>query len=94
MKKYFVILLSLVMALSLLAGCGEEKSKFVTEKEAVAIAMEAAGVTEKQASDVHAHVGSYDGRPCYSIHITAGSVEYEIVIEAATGTVLREEGPR
>lgn len=94
MKKPVAVLLSLMLVLSVLAGCGKEKPKFVTEEEALEIAMETAGVTKKQVSDVHAHVGSYDGKACYSIHITAGGDEYEIVIEAATGNVLREKSPR
>ena len=94
MKRLFAVLLSLILTLSVLAGCGQKKTKFITEAEALAIAIEAAGVDKKQVSDAHTHVGSYDGKACYSIHITAGSDEFEIVIEAATGNVLVEKTPR
>lgn len=93
-KRMMALLLTLVMVLSVLAGCGKEKTKIVTEEEAQQIALKAAGLTAKQVSDIHTHVVSYEDVPCYSIHITVGSTEYEYVIAAATGEILMEEAPR
>ena len=84
MKKRFCVMLMLVlMMLPVFAAC-EEKRDIVTSEEAQQIALEDLGVTEKQVAGIHSHVGEYEGVPCYSIHVTVGTVEYEYVISAVT----------
>lgn len=83
-----MIVLAAVM-LCLLAACGKEESKYLTAEVAQKVAMEAAGVSEKEVSDVHPHVGEIDGIPHYNIHLTLkDGTEYEIVINALTGEIV------
>ena len=86
-KRYFVLFLTLILLLSLLAGCGK-KSSMLTVEEAQKIAVKEAGISESQISDIHTHISSRDGVPCYNIHITADGKEYEFFIDAATGEFL------
>lgn len=87
-NRMLAILLLAALMLTLLAACGKEASKFLTAQEAQEIAMEAAGVSEKEVTDVHAHVGTLNDTPCFSIHLTVGDTEYEYIIDAATGEIL------
>lgn len=74
--------------LSMLAGCGEKKSDIVTADEAKAIALEQAGLTEEQAGDVHTHIVTENGIPCFSVHISSAEGDYSYVISATDGTIL------
>ena len=90
MKKRIVALFLLAaLALTLFAACGK---KNITPEEAQAIALKAAGLTAKQASDIHTHVTSYGDNPCYNIHITAGGQEYSFFIDGTTGEILNADG--
>lgn len=86
-KRLFVSLILVAVLLSLFTGCGS-KSDVLTKEQAQKIALEEAGLTEKQATDIHTHIVTENGIPCYSVHITAGGKEFSFVISAADGTVL------
>ncbi len=87
MKKRILALLILsVMLLGMLAGCGNDGP--ITQEQAQKIALEHAGLKEKDASDVHTHIVEENGIPCYSIHITTATGELSVVINATTGEVI------
>lgn len=75
-----------VLMLGLFTACG--KSGVVTQDQAQQIALEAAGMTEDQATDIHTHVTTVDGIPCYSVHITTAAGDFSLVINASTGEIM------
>ena len=86
-KRIFAILMVCVMLLGLLTACGKKEP--VTQEQAQKIALEHAGLKEKDVADVHTHIVEENGIPCYSIHITANDgQEQSIVINASTGEVI------
>lgn len=85
-KRIFALVTIAVILLGLLAGCGKKGP--VTQDEAQKIALEYAGLTKKDVADVHVHVTSDNGLPCYSIHITTGEKDFSVVINASTGEVI------
>lgn len=84
--RIIAMVLLLVLALGMFTACG--KSGVVTQEEAQKIALEEAGLTASQVTDIHTHVTTVDGIPCYSVHITTEDGERSIVISASDGTVL------
>lgn len=76
--------------MSLFAGC-DSKSDVLTKEQAQKIALEEAGLTEKQATDIHTHIVTEKGIPCYSVHINAGNKEFSFVINAADGSILSSD---
>lgn len=87
MKKFLSMILLCCLVLGLLAGCGGDDG-IVSQEEARKIALEALDVSEKDASEIHIHVGTYEDTPCYSFHITVGSQTHEVMVDAVTGEVL------
>ena len=85
-KKIFAVLAVSILLLGVLCACG--KSNAITAEKAQKIAMEDAGLKQKDVSDVHAHVVTEDNIPCYSIHITTADGEYSYLIHAGTGEIL------
>lgn len=85
-KRIFAILLIVLLVAGTLAACGKKGA--VTQEEAQKIALEFAGLTEDQITDVHTHIVTEQGIPCYSIHITTTDSELSVVINAATGEVM------
>ena len=85
-KRIFALLAIAVMLLGLLTACGKKGP--VTQEEAQKIAMEHAGLTKKDVSDVHVHITNDNGIPCYSIHITTEEGDFSVVINASTGEVI------
>lgn len=85
-KRIFALLLVAIMAVSLFAACG--KSDAITQEKAQKIALEHAGLTANQAEDVHVHVTSDNGIPCYSVHITTAEGDFSVIINAANGEVI------
>ncbi len=85
-KKIFALMLALSLCLGLLAGCGDDG--IITEDKAVEIALQDAGLKKSQVDDVHTHGGSYEGTPCYEIHIDDDGKEYSYYIDAVTGEIL------
>ena len=88
-KQIIAILLITVLAVSVLAGCSNSQSAPITERTAQEIALKEAGLTADQVNDVHVHVVTQQGLPCYSVHITTADNEFSIVINAANGEVIK-----
>lgn len=88
MKKRWIALVVLAaMVLSLCVACSSQK-KLLTDEEAQKIAVEAAGLTVEQVSDLHTHFNVADGTPQFQIHFDYGGEEYEYLIHGRTGEVL------
>ena len=62
-KKIFAVLAVSILLLGLLCACGE--SNAITAEKAQKIAMEDAGLKQKDVSDVHAHAGGDQGYSDY-----------------------------
>ena len=91
MKKILACIALAVLLLALLAGCGAKKNDVLTAEDAQQIALEDAGLKEKDVDDVHAHVTSHGTEVCFSIHITAGDEEYAYLISATSGEILHRD---
>lgn len=85
-KRVFTLLMVAVMLLGLLSACGNKGP--ITQEKAQKIALEHAGLSEKDVADVHTHISDENGIPCYSIHITTSDDEISVVINATTGEVM------
>ena len=85
--RLVAILLLAALVLSVFTGCGG-KSGVLTGEDAQKIALEEAGLTADQVTDVHTHIVTENGVPCYSVHITAGEEEFSILINAGTGEII------
>lgn len=90
-RKIFAVLAVSVLLLGILCACG--KSGALTAEQAQKVALEDAGLKQKDVSDVHAHVVSEDNVPCYSIHISTEDGEYSYLIHAGTGEILEAVKP-
>lgn len=86
-KRIFALLMVSVMLMGLLCACGSS-AKVLTSEEAQKIALEQAGVTADQVTDIHTHIVTEEGVPCYSVHITTLEGEFSIVINAGTGEII------
>ncbi len=86
MKKLLAVFM--VLCLVLCAGCADDG--VVDEDKARAIALAALEVSEKEVSEVHIHVVTYEEAPCYSVHVTVGGHSYEVVVHAGSGEVLHK----
>lgn len=86
-KRIFALFMIAAVLLGLLAACGEKDP--ITQEQAQKIALEHAGLTKKDVSDVHTHIVEEAGIPCYSIHITTDAGDFSVVINASTGEVLK-----
>lgn len=88
MKKRILSLLVLVaLLLGVFTACGS-KNDVLTPEQAQKIAVEDAGFTVKQATDVHTHIVTEEGVPCFSVHFSANGKDFSYVISAADGTIL------
>lgn len=87
-KQILAVLLIAVLCLGLLAGCSN-KNEPITQAQAQTIALKEAGLTADQVNDVHVHVVTQNGLPCYSVHITTADSDFSIVINAANGEVMK-----
>ncbi len=85
-RRIFALLAIAVVLLSLLSACGKKGP--LTQEEAQKIALEQAGLKETDVTDVHVHITSDNGIPCYSVHISSASGDYSYVIAATDGTVI------
>ena len=87
MKKRVLSLLVLVtLLLGVFTACGN--NDVLTPEQAQKIAVEDAGFTVKQATDIHTHIVTEEGVPCFSVHFSAGGKDFSYVISAADGTIL------
>lgn len=80
-----MVLAALLMSV-LLVGCGDDG--IVTEEKAKKIAMEQAELTEADIEDIHVHLVTENGLPCYSVHITTADSETSTIIDIASGEIL------
>ena len=85
-KRIFAAVLTFIFCLSLLVGCG---SRGITAQKAEQIALDYAGISKSQVTDIHNHIIEQEGIACIQIHITTedGS-STTVVINAATGEVI------
>ena len=60
----------------------------LTEDQALAIALEHAGLTEEQVSYLNAHLDRDDGRWVYEIEFRKGRTEYEYSVRASDGKIV------
>ena len=60
----------------------------LTEDQALAIALEHAGLTEEQVSYLNAHLDRDDGRWVYEIEFREGRTEYEYSVRASDGKIV------
>ena len=60
----------------------------LTEEQALAIALEHAGLTEEQVSYLNAHLDRDDGRWVYEIEFREGRTEYEYAVNASSGKIV------
>lgn len=85
MKKALIFILLLALTVSLFAGCGKD---FLEAEDAQKIALKDMGIKEKDAENIHIHVGEMAEGPSYSIHIDYQGQTHEYVILATTGEIL------
>ena len=85
MKKIMALLLAALLVGTLLVGCG---GGVVTEEKAKEIALKEVDLKESQVDDIHVHMVTENGLPCYSVHITAGDREVSVLIDIASGDIL------
>ena len=65
--------------------------KQLTKEEAIAIALEKAGLTQEQVTALRAEFDLDDGRPEYEVEFHHSGWEYDYEIHAETGAVLKAE---
>ena len=84
--RWIALLLVVAMVFTLCAAC--KSDKLHTDEEAQKAAVEAAGFTLEQVSDLHTHFNIEDGTPQFQIHFNHNGQEYEYLIHGRTGEVL------
>ncbi|MCI5690901.1 MAG: PepSY domain-containing protein [Clostridiales bacterium] len=91
--RMFVLSLAALLALTL-AGCGARQAQagYLGPDAAKAIALNAAGLSEKEASFTKVELENRNGTDYYEVDFTAAGQEYEYDIDALTGTVIQSEG--
>lgn len=88
MKKRMITLFVLAaLLLSVFTACGN-KTDVLTSEDAQAVALEQAGLTEDDITDIHTHIVTEDGIPCYNVHISSEKGDFVYLIAAADGTVI------
>ena len=85
-KRIFAMVLLVVFALGILSACG--KNSALSSEQAQKAALDHLGISQKDAADIHTHITTEDGIPCYSIHISTADGDHTVVIHAGTGEVL------
>lgn len=85
-KRIFACLTAVMLLVGLLTACGEDGP--LTQEQAHKVALEHAGLSEKDVTDVHTHIVDQQGIPCYSVHITTKTEDLTVVINATTGEVM------
>lgn len=89
-KRIIALVLLVVLALTLFAACEKKKGVMLTPEEAQKVALKDMGISAKKASDIHTHTIMEGNTPCYNIHITYNGVEYEYLINAKTGDIIKK----
>lgn len=83
-KRMIAMALLLCMALTLLTACGGGP---ITAEKAEKIVLKEVGMSAEEAHP-HVHVGEYEGKPCFSVYITVGGVNWEYLVDSTTGDIL------
>lgn len=96
LKKRNIALCGAAVLVLSLAGCGQQSSQsgYIGVDAAKAIALEAAGVSETDASFTSTALDERDGTDYYDVDFTAGELEYGYDIDAMTGLIIGEENGR
>lgn len=88
-KRIISLLLIAVLALSLLAACGNDGP--LTVEEAIEVALDDLGIKEKDATSLDIHPTTVDGEACYAVYISVGNEHWEYVIHGHSGEILAKE---
>lgn len=86
MKKRMIALVLLAVFALGIAACN--KNSALTSEQAQKAALEHLGISQSDVADIHTHVTSENGIPCYSFHIATTDGEHTVVIHAGTGEVI------
>lgn len=86
MKKRIIALALLAIFAFGIAACN--KNSALTSEQAQKVALTHLGISQKDATDIHTHVTTENGIPCYSFHISTADGGYTVVVHAGTGEVL------
>lgn len=86
-RRILVCLILSALVLSLFTACGSNND-VLTAEQAQKIAAEDAGFDVKQAEDIHTHIVTENGIPCFSVHFSAGGKDFSYIISAADGTII------
>lgn len=86
MKKRIIALVLLAIFALGIAACN--KNSALTSEQAQKAALEHLGISQSDVADIHTHVTSENGIPCYSFHISTANGGYTVVVHAGTGEVL------
>ena len=84
-KRLFTLFILICMVLFTLCSCESEKK--ITDNEAFAIMIEDLGENATGVSAPHIHEGTYEGKDCYNIYITANGESLVYVI-STSGEIL------
>ena len=84
MRRIISLMLVVVLAVSLFAGCGNST---VSTEKAQKIVLKDLGVKAEDVT-MHMHIGTYEGVPCYSIYVTVNGENLEYSVSADTGEIL------
>lgn len=85
-KRIVAFTLLAVMLLGMLTACGKKSA--LTQEEAQKIALEHAGISQEDVSDMHVHIVQEQGIPCYSFHISSEKGDCTVLVHAGTGEIL------
>lgn len=86
-KRIVVFALLAALLCGVLAAC-EGKKDYLTEEDAVKIAVEDMGIKTEDATSIHVHVGTHDNLPCFNVYITCKNVSKTYVISSISGEIL------
>lgn len=85
-KRVIAALLVLCAALFVFTAC-EEKKEPITAAEAIQIVQEDLGANGAQ-EPPHVHSGTFEGRECYLVYVTANGKSLAYAVDAVTGEIL------
>ena len=71
-----------------------EPPKLITEEEAVAIALKAAGFQQTDVTNLHVKLDRDDGIALYEVEFSNAGNEYDYEINAETGAIIESEKDR
>lgn len=93
MKKLIAVMTALMI---LVCGCTAAfaKTKAIDKEEAMKIALEDAGLKEKEVKFTKVHKDRDDGRVIWEIEFVHKGIEYEYDIDAKTGRILEADTDR